>query len=227
MTPDFDAQDFELARAALQGLPAAQARVIAVVDGVLPQLSHLRLTPDELQDVRSGLLEGFFSPQHPRLARYSGRGSLQGWLRVVLTRDALTGLKGRRRLSADDDAVLLGRVDAPAELPELNLLRERFRGGVTRAFRKAVASLEVRERNLLKQHYLDELTLEELATLYRVHRASVARWLSTARARVLAGTQRELVETLQLAPADAESLVRALHSRIDLSAGMFLVSGPS
>ena len=103
-------------------------------------------------------------------------------------------------------------------------MKEKYRGEFSAAFRRAIAKLELRERNLLRQHYLDELSLEDVASLYRVHRATAARWLSSARSGLLALTRQELAAALGLPAHEVDSLMRLLQSRLDFSAGVFLAS---
>jgi RNA polymerase sigma-70 factor (ECF subfamily) len=217
--------DFYLACGALKQRPTAVAAVTALVSAQFRALSHLRLAPAELEDVKAELLGGLFVAAdgvRPRLERYSGIGVLEAWLRVVATRDALSWLKrNRRELSAGDDT-LLGELEAPAEAPELAVFKQRYGGAVSAAFRRAIAALETRQRNLLRQHYLDGLSLEEVAALYRVHRATAARWLADAKASLLERTRDNLSASVGLQRLEVDSVMRLVQSRLDLSAGAFL-----
>lgn len=221
----FVPEDFYLACAAVKGIDAAVAQVRSVLNDQFRSLSHFRLAAHELDEIRDALMQTLVvaqEPARPRLERYLGRGPLAGWLRVVATREVITWLRAKARQPMPDDEALLGNVEAPAEVPELALLKERYRGEFSAAFRRAIAKLEQRDRNLLRQHYLDELSLEDLATLYRVHRSSAARWLASARSQLLVLTRQELAQALGLPAHDVDSLMRLLQSRLDFSAGVFL-----
>jgi hypothetical protein len=61
------------------------------------------------------------------------------------------------------------------------------------------------------------LTIDELAPAHRVHRATIARWLDSARKQVLSATRSMLVSRHSLDPAEADSILRAVRSQIDLS----------
>ena len=83
----------------------------------------------------------------------------------------------------------------------------------------------MRQRNLLRQHILDELTIDDLARLYRVHRATCARWLADARADLGKHTRKKLVVALGLANKDdMDSMLRFLDSDIELSISKILMS---
>lgn len=171
--------------------------------------------PDAIQTVWTRLLVA--TPDHPvpRLADYGGRGSLLTWLRVVAAREALSIVRRRREVQADGEAVF-GRLVEVMD-PELALIRTRSAGVVKRAFEAAIAEATVRERNLLRQHLLDGLSIDELARLYHVHRATAARWLASAREDVWERTQRTLRDSLSLTPSELASLLGEVRDWIDLS----------
>jgi RNA polymerase sigma-70 factor, ECF subfamily len=167
---------------------------------------------DVMQDVRAKLLSG----DRPRLAEYGGRGSLLSWLRVVAAREALGALRRVRREGPLDDDVLLGKLVASDD-PALALIRAENLAAIKRAFAAAVAGLEVRERNLLRQHLLDDLTIDDLAPIYGVHRVTVSRWLAAARAAVWSATERTLRSELELTPSQLDSLLASAREYLELS----------
>jgi RNA polymerase sigma-70 factor (ECF subfamily) len=187
----FIPKDFYLACAALKGIESAVREVESLLDEQFRALGHFRLDAATRDDLKAQLLASLLTASDgpPRLQRYEGRGPLAGWLRVVATRQVLTWLRQNQRQPVADDEALLGSMESPAEGLELAHLKDRYRGACSAAFRTAITRLETRARNLLRQHYLDELSLEELAALYRVHRATVARWLAQARATLLEQTR--------------------------------------
>lgn len=223
----FMPEDFYVACAAVKGIDGAVAHVDTLLKEQFRSLGHFRLAAHELEEIRASLMQSLVVAGDgalPRLERYLGRGPLAGWLRVVATREVITWLRARARQPVADDEALLGNVEAPAEVPELAVLKEKYRGEFSASFRRAIAKLELRDRNLLRQHYLDELSLEDLAELYRVHRATAARWLASARSSLLTLTRQELAAALGLPAHDVESLMKLLQSRLDFSAGVFLAS---
>jgi RNA polymerase sigma-70 factor (ECF subfamily) len=225
--PEHDA-DVYLAIALAGGDPGAvrafEDRFVPLIDHALRRLRLPAATVDELkQRLRFDLLVGDGAP---KIADYAGRGELAGWLRVTATRCALSQLRreGRAREAALDDMLLERWPDASPN-PESKHLRAKYTAELKRAIREAFAALEVRQRNLLRQHVLDDLTIDDLARLYRVHRATCARWLADARAELGKGTRKRLIAALGLRFSEVDSLLRFLDSDIELSISRILHGG--
>lgn len=213
------AADLYLALACLDGEPAALATLERRLTGQLTQLNRFRLSDDEARTLVAETLSSLCTGAHPRLTRYSARGPLDAWLGVLLTRQALS--LRTTKAPEDLDEVLLGS-QATDGVPEVELLKQRFRGVFSDAFKAAIGALDVKQRNLLRQHYLDGLTLEELALLYRVHRATVARNLAEARTTLLERTRDEVAQRTAIGRLEVDSIVRLVQSHLDVSAAFFL-----
>ena len=162
-----------------------------------------------------------------KIGDYAGRGDLAAWLRISATRkalkiDAARGSRGdARRDLARSLARRRRRQRSRAQAHPLDL----HRASSSRRSASAFAALEVRQRNLLRQHILDELTIDDLAKLYRVHRATCARWLADARADLGKQTRKRLVSALGTPGDELESLLRFLDSDIELSISRILELG--
>lgn len=221
------AADLALAQALAGGDPAAlrefEARLVPEIRGALARVRLPGGAADEVvQAMRVDLLVGD-DGHAPRIAEYEGRGELAAWLRVSATRAAWKLLRKTHREETLDDVLLEHWPDATPE-PE-RAIKSAYAQELKGALSEALAALEVRQRNLLRQHVLDDLTIDELALLYRVHRATCARWLADARAELAKGTKRRLMERLGRGRArldEVESLLRWLDSDIELSISRIL-----
>lgn len=213
------AADVFLVTACLEKNPVALDHLSKVIASLLPRFRGFGLGEAQLQSLAQDTLTSLVVEER-LLQRYSGRGSLEGWLQVVMSRRALQ-LQKQSKAMVELDDVLLGDLGT-AGAPELELLKERFHGSFSAAFRVAISRLGSRRRNLLRQHYLDQLSLDEMSVLYRVHRSTVARWLADARADLLDATRSEVSQKLGIPRHEVESLMRVVSSRLDLSAGLFL-----
>ena len=60
-------------------------------------------------------------------------------------------------------------------------------------------------------------TVDDLGALYQVHRATAARWIGAARERLAEETRRQMIEQLGIQPADYDSILRLIHSQLDVS----------
>ncbi|WP_233262183.1 sigma factor-like helix-turn-helix DNA-binding protein [Vitiosangium sp. GDMCC 1.1324] len=99
----------------------------------------------------------------------------------------------------------------------LSFVREEARAHVRAAFVQAVASLDDEDRELLRLHFVERLSLERMGALFGVHKSTVSRRLSGVQALLEKRTRRLLMERLSLPAPELESLMRAIHGRLDLS----------
>lgn len=210
-----------LACACLAGDPAALAALdqhfIARVDKAVEGVDPSRAFVDEVrQQVRERLLVG---PQ-PKLAEYSGLGSLQGWLRTVALRLALNQKREGAR-EVQDEGLLEALPFAGRDL-ELDYVRAQHRPDFAAAFREGLASLDARARNVLRLSYVDRLTIDQIGTMYGAHRATAARWLAAARDELMERTRERLAERLKLTQSDLRSLLGALQSNLEISLNRLL-----
>jgi len=171
---------------------------------------------DGLQRLREKLLV-HRAERAAAIVDYQGAGALGVWLHVVTLRELISQHRQLHRQRTDDadDRVLEGL--ASGDNPALQLISKDSQAHVKEAYCTALARLAVRQRLILRMHICDRLSLEAIAATYNVNRVTVARWLDRARCDVAQGVREQLLQTLQLAPADVESLLRNVHSQFELS----------
>jgi RNA polymerase sigma-70 factor (ECF subfamily) len=199
-------------------LAALDARVLSVVD---PALSKLGVSSDVVTEVKQRLRASLLvsdAGAPPRIVQFVGRGDLRGWVRVIAVREALALVEQDRRLEPLGDEPLAEAL-LPDSNPEVAHLKRIYRAEFKAAFARALGGLEGRERLLLRQQFIDGLTVDELGALYRVHRATAARWLERARTRLLELTLAQFGERLAVGPAELDSILRLIRSQLDVSMG--------
>src|SRR5436853_2984770 len=127
-----------------------------------------------------------------KLASYTGRGSLEGWLRTVLAQEYVNRYRRQRRLVSLDEESEAGVQFAAAE-PELAPAAHDLR--VAAATDEALAALPAEDRFMLASYYLDHHTLAEIARTLRVHESTISRRLDkltkTLRKQILATLRRK------------------------------------
>jgi RNA polymerase sigma-70 factor (ECF subfamily) len=190
-------------RAALADL---DSRILSKVPGWVARMAGIS-ADDVQQELRQKLL---MPPAH--ILDYGGRGVLERWVRVAANRCAID-LQRMKKPEISDELDHLW--DGPD--PELDLAKLRDQKAVRAALHDALRGLQARERSLLRLHYVEGVSLDKLATLERVHRATVARWLSSARETVVERVRALINERLRLTDLEGESLLRFVRSRLDLS----------
>lgn len=106
-----------------------------------------------------------------KLSSYSGRGSLEGWLRTVLAQEYVNTYRKQRRLVSLDEESEEG-VQFAAPTSEVSTAADsRLTGAVDDALR----SLTAEERFVLASYFLDERTLAQIARALSVHESTISR----------------------------------------------------
>ncbi len=185
------AADLYLSVACLCGVPGAAA---AFVDGPLAaterHLDTILRSPEARQEHLQALAVFLLAPDptgaEPRLAQYSGRGALAVWLRMTATRRALNLERGKKKVVSLDDTAPDRLAQIADSDPELSVLRRRHKDEIAAIFREATAATPADERVLLRLHYVQGSTLNELAALYHTSRSSLHRRIEAAREALMA-----------------------------------------
>jgi RNA polymerase sigma-70 factor (ECF subfamily) len=170
--------------------------------------------PDDafVDDVRQSLREKLFVGERRKIEAYSGRGALGGWVRMLSVRAAidLRRQRGERPFNL--------RQEEPSTItPELRYLSQRYSREVESAFSQAVTRLDGEQRTLLRMHFVDAVTLDELARLKNLNRRTIARHLASARETLLEETCRHLRTRLSVSSDELASLFRLVRSELQIS----------
>ncbi len=170
-------------------------------------LARMKLADTLTEDILGWMrFELFVRPQGALLATYSGRGDLGGWVRAIAVHEALKRARRARREVPPDEA---GDLASPLPLPDAELvaMRGAYGAELTRALSDSFRSLAPQERNLLRQYFLDGLTIDMLGRLYKVHRATAARRVAAARELLVARVKQALMRELALSEAGVDQVI--------------------
>ncbi|HYO90284.1 MAG TPA: sigma-70 family RNA polymerase sigma factor, partial [Pyrinomonadaceae bacterium] len=142
-----------------------------------------------------------------KIAYYSGRGSLGGWLRAVVGQLAIDQhRKSARLVQTEEDADFdrLARdshageesfsATSSAPDPEHALSENRAARDVEAALAAALGELEAEDRLLVKLYYFDGLRLREAGAVLGVHEATASRRLTRIHAEVRRRVEAILVK---------------------------------
>jgi RNA polymerase sigma-70 factor (ECF subfamily) len=151
----------------------------------------------------------------PAILDYAGRGPLAGWLRITATREVVRLLRPQRREVELREHLIDS--EATAADPVLSGLKRRYRGELADAFHTALAELGARDRTLLRYQLVDGLSIDDIAALHRVHRATAARWLARVRDDLVDVTRGLLAEKLGMGDDEVVSMLRLVQSELDIS----------
>jgi RNA polymerase sigma-70 factor (ECF subfamily) len=199
-----------LARGERQALARFEREVLSKLGAMV---ARFRLSADELDELKQLLRQQLLvsdGTSPPKIATFSGRGPLAGWVRIAAVRAAIK-LTRRRSPVFEDDALVAVAGDAPNA--ELAYVRAQHRTAFREAFRNAIAALNADEQNLLRQHFLDGLTFDALAALHRVHKSTIGYRVEKARTRLLKHTRTALMKATRLSAATCDSIFRQAQSQ--------------
>lgn len=169
-----------------------------------------------------------------KLAYYSGRGSLAGWLRAVVAQLAVDTFRKQSRLVQTEEDTEFDRLARDAQdgqgqtmvaaipNPEESISNRFAQTDMQQALGTAVQELGAEDRLLVKLYYFDNLRLREAGAVLGVHEATASRRLTRIqtdlRKRVTkilidergwtqAETERSFAEVAQHLETDLEALL--------------------
>lgn len=149
-----------------------------------------------------------------KLSSYTGRGSLEGWLRTVLAQEYVNRYRRTRRLvSLDEESEEGVQFQAPDPEPTVSADPR-----LEAATDEALADLSDEDRMVLSAYFLDGRTLAEIARMLGVHESTISRKVDklakSVRKQILAGlsrrglSRRQAEEALQVDVRDLQLDIR-------------------
>lgn len=140
-----------------------------------------------------------------KLAYYSGRGSLAGWLRAVVSQLAVDQFRKQAKFvqieedrefenlaseAADNNGDALS---AHTDNPEEAFAKNAAASDVSEALSSAIAELKAEDRLILKLYYFDDLKLKDIASTFGYHEATASRKLTRVQAEIRKGVEKALM----------------------------------
>lgn len=161
-----------------------------------------------------------------KLVFYTGRGSLEGWLRTVMAQEFINRYRKQKRTVSLEEQTEEG-VQFAAAIPDPVCASDRTSDQrLEAATDEALAELSSEDRFTLASYYLDGRTLAEIARTLGLHESSVSRRLDRLatglRKRILAGLRMQGMSHAQATEAletDVRDLQLNLRSRLTQDSG--------
>ncbi len=160
--------------------------------------------------------------RNSKLVFYTGRGSLEGWLRTVMAQEFINRYRKQKRSVSLEEQTEEG-VQFAAKVPEAaSTLDQRLETATD----QALAELSAEDRFTLAAYYLDGRTLAEIARTLGLHESSVSRRLdrlsAALRKRILAGLRDQgmsYAQATEALEADVRDITLDLRSRLMQDSG--------
>lgn len=160
--------------------------------------------------------------RNSKLVFYTGRGSLEGWLRTVMAQEFINRYRKQKRNVSLEEQAEEGVQFAAAD-PEPACSSD---PRLETATDEALAELSSEDRFVLASYYLDGRTLAEIARTLGLHESSISRRLdrvsAALRKRILAGLRERGMSHAQAVEAletDVRDLQLDLRQRLTQDSG--------
>ena len=159
-----------------------------------------------------------------KLAYYSGRGSLAGWLRAVVAQLAVDTFRKQSRLVQTEEDTDLERLARVAEgqpivagipTPEESISNRFAQTDIQQALHNAVQDLAAEDRLLVKLYYFDNLRLREAGAVLGVHEATASRRLTRIQTDLRKRVTKILVDERGWTPAETERSFAEVAQHLD------------
>jgi RNA polymerase sigma-70 factor (ECF subfamily) len=177
-----------------------------------------------------GLRQDADGNKKSKLAYYSGRGSLAGWLRAVCSQLAIDQFRKQSKFVqieetrefenlAEESSNHSGndQVLHHVENPEDLLTAKRTSDDVSTALSTAIASLADEDRLIVKLYYFDDLKLKDIASTFGYHEATASRKLVRIQNDIRKGVEKELRKTHGWSDSEVKRHLSETAAKLGLS----------
>lgn len=199
-------------------------RIGQVVTSVLAKVGRSSDGSDLKQRVFERVLIGVEGGP-PKILQYAGRAPLTSWLRLVAVRLQINLARrdhSDRHGSFDVEELAC---DFVAHDMELAMVRGTHADAFKKAFQRALSELEPRDRTILRLSVMEGSSIDEIGVIFRVHRATAARWLVQIRETLFERSRVHLTSHGDFGVTEFRELAGLLLSRLDVSLGRMLDDG--
>jgi RNA polymerase sigma-70 factor (ECF subfamily) len=177
-----------------------------------------------------GLRQDADGNKKSKLAYYSGRGSLAGWLRAVCSQLAIDQFRKQSKFVqieetrefenlAEESSNHSGndQVLHHVENPEDLLTAKRSSDDVTAALSSAIAGLADEDRLIVKLYYFDDLKLKDIAATFGYHEATASRKLVRIQNDIRKAVEKELRKTHGWSDSEVKRHLSETAAKLGLS----------
>ena len=172
-----------------------------------------------------------------KLAYYSGRGSLAGWLRAVVAQLAVDTFRKQSRLVQTEEDTDLDRLAREANVgegqpvlagiptPEESMSNRFAQTDMQQALSTAVQELAAEDRLLVKLYYFDNLRLREAGAVLGVHEATASRRLTRIQTDLRKRVAKILIDERGWTQAETEKSFAEVAQSMDTNIESLLSEG--
>ena len=144
--------------------------------------------------------------RNSKLVFYTGRGSLEGWLRTVMAQEFINRYRKQKRTVSLEEQTEEGVQFAVAQSEPPVIADQRLESATD----EALGELSAEDRLVLAAYYLDGRTLAEIARALGLHESSISRRLD----RISGGLRKRILACLKARGMSHAQAVEALETDV-------------
>jgi RNA polymerase sigma-70 factor len=180
----------------------------------------------EARELSDSLMSDLFLPARSesrkkgsKIGQYDGVGSLEGWIKVVVSRMAIDQIRSRQKQVSWGD-LEIEPVDNHSSANTAGLVEELDNQRAARIFaaslKYAVDQLTSQERLVLNLYYLQDVNLKEIGRLLKVHESTASRAVDRIKKQVRQSVEKHLREHFRLKQGEIHPLIEMAHSQTEV-----------
>ena len=192
---------------------------------------------EDAEDLASSIWAELYGLKHDKdgkvkskLSYYSGRGSLGGWLRAIVSQLAIDQYRKQSRLvqieenrefenlaqesseKSDNKSVV-----STSENPEEIFRETEAQRDVSNALKEAIAALEAEDKLILKLYYFDDLKLKDIGGALDFHEATASRKLVRVQTEIRKSVEKILQTKHGWQPEEVKRFLSDAASKLGIN----------
>jgi RNA polymerase sigma-70 factor len=165
-----------------------------------------------------------------KLGYYSGRGSLAGWLRAVVSQLAVDEFRKQSKFVQIEETREFenlanessensnnSKIVAHSDNPEDVFSEKQTGKDVSAALRQAIARLEAEDKLIMKLYYFDDLKLKDIGAALGFHEATASRKLVRVQTEIRKSVEKILCAEYGWKQEEVKRYLSETASKLDLS----------
>ncbi|MDM7921557.1 MAG: sigma-70 family RNA polymerase sigma factor [Pyrinomonadaceae bacterium] len=177
-----------------------------------------------------GLRQDADGKKKSKLGYYSGRGSLAGWLRAVVSQLAVDEFRKQSKfVQIEEDREFENLAETASneagnrevvhhgETPEELLTEKQSAADVSAALREAIEGLEAEDKLILKLYYFDGLKLKDIAATFGYHEATASRRIARIQTDIRKAVEKQLRQRHGWSDGEVRNFLAETAAKLGLS----------
>lgn len=224
---DLRADDLCLVLACERGDADAWEELVTNFDSTVKSAARkISSNSEDAEDLASSIWAELYGLREgkSKLAYYSGRGSLGGWLRAVVAQLAVDQYrKIARFVQVEEDRDFDSLASDSSEIsgngddPEANLADKTMQSDVAEALKIAIDSLDAEDRLIMKLYYFDDMKLKDIGAMFGFHEATASRKLVRIQSLIRKSSEKALRERHGWSEVEVSKYLSETASKLGIS----------